>query len=118
MLFLRHSAPDRLPLDHVFVDELGHDGDGHSCRGGGQDVLDLSVLHINRVLAYIRQLTHSSLWRSLRQQLQVKTHLEADNILAVDLTDVVVGQKAIASGRTILDQRSDVARLEDEPNVA
>lgn len=62
-------------------------------------------------------MTHSSLRRSLRQQLQVKTHLEADNILAVDLTDVVVGQKAIASGRTILDQRSDVARLEDEPNV-
>lgn len=55
MLFLRHSAPDWLPLDHVFVDELGHDGDGHGCRGGGQDVLDLSVLHINRVLAYIRQ---------------------------------------------------------------
>lgn len=33
-----------LPLDHVLVDELGHDGDGHGGGGGGQDVLDLGVL--------------------------------------------------------------------------
>jgi len=35
-----------LPLDHVLVDELGHDGDGHGGRGGGQDVLDLRVLEV------------------------------------------------------------------------
>lgn len=33
-----------LPLNHVFVDELGHDGDGHGGGGGGQNVLDLGIL--------------------------------------------------------------------------
>lgn len=33
-----------VPLDHVFVDELWHDGDGHGSGGGGQNVLDLRIL--------------------------------------------------------------------------
>ena len=37
----------------MFVDELGHDGDGHGCRRGGQDVLDLSILHINKQYYHI-----------------------------------------------------------------
>lgn len=28
----------------MFVDELGHDGDGHGGRRGAQDVLDLRIL--------------------------------------------------------------------------
>ena len=33
------------PLDHVFIDELGHDGDGHGGGRSREDVLDLGVLH-------------------------------------------------------------------------
>lgn len=36
-----------LPLNHVLVDKLGHDGDGHGGRRGGQDVFDLRVLEIS-----------------------------------------------------------------------
>lgn len=35
------------PLDHVFIDELGHDGDGHGRRRRGQNVLDLGVLEFS-----------------------------------------------------------------------
>lgn len=33
-----------VPLDHVFVDELWHDGYGHGGGGGAQNVLDLRIL--------------------------------------------------------------------------
>lgn len=36
-----------LPLNHVFIDELGHDGDGHGGRRGGQNVLDLRILGLS-----------------------------------------------------------------------
>lgn len=37
-----------LPLNHVLVDDLGHDGDGHGGWRGGQNVLDLRVLESHR----------------------------------------------------------------------
>lgn len=33
-----------LPLNHVFINEFWHDGDGHCSGRGGQNVLDLGVL--------------------------------------------------------------------------
>lgn len=44
MRHLYDENADVLPLDHVFIDELWHDGDGHGGRGGGQNVLDLRIL--------------------------------------------------------------------------
>lgn len=36
-----------LPFNHVLIDELGHDSDGHSGGRGAQNILDLGVLHIH-----------------------------------------------------------------------
>lgn len=41
---LLRAEKSHIPLDHVFVDELWHDGDGHGGGGGAQNVLDLRVL--------------------------------------------------------------------------
>lgn len=46
------------------------------------------------------------------------THLQTDDVLSVDLTDVVLGEKAISGSRAILHQRSDTAKLIDETDVA
>lgn len=44
--------------------------------------------------------------------------LQPDDVLSVDFTDVVLGQQAVAGGRTIFDQRGDFPRLVDEAHVA
>lgn len=49
-----HGRPQETsghPLNHVFIDELGHDGDGHGGRGGAQNILDLRILKSNDVLS-------------------------------------------------------------------
>lgn len=46
------------------------------------------------------------------------SYLESNDILAIDLANVVISEKAIAGSRTILHQRSDTARLKDEANMA
>lgn len=47
-----------------------------------------------------------------------RSHLESNDILAVDLTDVVIGEQTIAGSRTVLHQRCDASRFEDEAHVA
>ena len=37
-----------VPFDHVLIDELGHNGDGHCSRRGAQNVLDLRILKIEK----------------------------------------------------------------------
>lgn len=54
---------------------------------------------------------------SVRQNQNLR-YLQSNDILAIDLTNVMISEKAIAGSRTILDQRSDTARLKDEANVA
>lgn len=51
LLWLWHKVNKNikvLPLNHVFIDELWHDGDGHGCRRGGQNVLDLRILKFSQ----------------------------------------------------------------------
>lgn len=74
----RPQQTSRHLLNHVFIDELGHDRDGHGSGGGGEDVFDLGVL-------------------------------QANDVLAVDLTDVVVSQHAVTCSRPVLDQGGDLA---------
>lgn len=45
---LSRGDKQHVPFDHVFVDELWHDGDGHGSGGGAQNVLDLRILKDNR----------------------------------------------------------------------
>lgn len=53
-----------------------------------------------------------------RHKLFLLSYLESNDILAINLTNVMISEKAIAGSRTILHQRSDTARLKDEANVA
>jgi len=45
-------------------------------------------------------------------------YLHADDVLAVDLADAVVGQEAVAGGRAALGQRHDLPLLDHDADVA
>lgn len=53
----------------------------------------------------------------MKRQKQV-SDLESNNVLSVDFTDVMFSQKAVASGRGILDQWGDFTGLVDEAHMA
>lgn len=58
-----------LPLNHVLVDKLRHDGDGHGCRRGGQDVFDLRVLEIStQAEAHVKALCNQCKTNTLASQ--------------------------------------------------
>lgn len=46
------------------------------------------------------------------------SHLEADDVLSVDFTDVMLGQQAVPGSRTVFDQRGDLSRLVDEAHMS
>lgn len=99
----------------MFVDELGHDGDGHGGWGGGQDVLDLGILKGGQS-SVLRLVLEQTAWLGFHE---VKSsHLEADHVLPVDLAEVVLGQQAVAGGGAVLHQRGDLPSLVDEAHVA
>lgn len=41
-----------LPLNHVLVDDLGHNGDGHGRGRRGQDIFNLRVLETDVTRKY------------------------------------------------------------------
>ena len=77
----------------MFIDELGHDSYGHGSGRGGENVFDLSVLQNRQSNSFGFSIKWCSRCRGQQlQQPRGQTHLQANDVLAVDLTDVVLSQ--------------------------
>lgn len=117
---LLRAEKSHVPLDHVFVDELWHDGDGHGGGGGAQNVLDLRILKGPRTAALRTTATDGSVRPGHVTGARGRgfADLQSDDVLPVDFADVVLGQQAVAGGGAVFDQRGDFPRLVDEAHVA